>query len=157
MSQLFFQVLLKMNTSMRVRTDDRLKKRGALEWKFGLLRLEFYRETRKQMRKLKHPVLPLPQTVYTVVIRISVPFYSALPESDAFKTTAKIKWTCQCLGSLSIGQVKYVVMITKLKLPFIENRRVWVDLKGFLHISKHKSHKHSLNRFFLNRMIQWFF
>lgn len=113
-----------MNTSVRTRTDERLKKRGALEWKFGLLRLEFFRETRKQLRKLKQPVLPLPQTVYTVVIRISVPFYSGLPEQDSFNTPSKIKWICQCLGSLTIGQVKNAPIIN-FKLHFTAIRYIW--------------------------------
>jgi hypothetical protein len=97
---------MKMNTSLRTRTDGRLNQRGSGEWKFGLLRLELYRETRKQLRKQKQPLLSLPQTVYKVTIRLSVPIFNSSPVVDAMlPKSAKIKWTCQCLGSMAIGQV----------------------------------------------------
>ena len=99
--------MLKIATAARTRTDGRLTCRGTGDWKFGILKLEFYRETRDQLRNRNQPVLSLPQTVYNVTIRLSVPYIerSTARSIDDVRRIVRIKWTCQCLGSLSIGQV----------------------------------------------------
>jgi hypothetical protein len=37
------------------------------------LRFELFRESRKQLRRLKLPVLAMPQVVYNVTVRLNVP------------------------------------------------------------------------------------
>ena len=103
------QIIIRWRTTTPTRTEGRLAPRGFGEAKFGLLKLEFYRHTRKQLRKQKLDVLALPQLTYTVTIRLSVPYFEpvSMVPVEAPVRTVKIMWACECLGSLAIGQVRF--------------------------------------------------
>ena len=82
-----------------------MKDHGIGEWKFGFLKFEFFRETRNHQRKQKLPIIPLPQVVYNVTVRLNVPLLDTLASHSNVTKASKIVWTYQCLGSVPIEQV----------------------------------------------------